>query len=133
MGRHTLCGRKSFLAFSYLAGTAGLAVLSLSASLWHFWLVIFLVSVLASVSRAVGNALVTDLVPPASLARALSLFGTTVWIAGIAGNALSGSAVQILGQTLAFLLAALLPLASILLLVPIKPSGEKVAAVAGGS
>jgi MFS family permease len=124
-------GRKSFLALSYLAGAAGLALLSLSASLWHFWLVIFLVSVLASVSRAVGNALVTDLVPRASLARALSLFGTTVWIAGIAGNALSGSAVQILGQTLAFLLASLLPLAAILLLIPIRPAGAKVATAAG--
>jgi MFS family permease len=126
-------GRKSFLALSYLAGAAGLALLSLSASLWHFWLVIFLVSVLASVSRAVGNALVTDLVPRASLGRALSLFGTTVWIAGIVGNALSGFAVQALGQTLAFLLASLLPLASILLLVPIRPSGEVVSTAAGGS
>jgi DHA1 family multidrug resistance protein-like MFS transporter len=124
-------GRKRFLSLSYMAGAAGLALLSLSASLWHFWLVIFLVSVLASVSRAVGNALVADLVPRASLARALSLFGTTVWIAGIAGNALSGFAIQALGQTLAFLLVALLPLASILLLIPIRPAGEKVATAAG--
>jgi DHA1 family multidrug resistance protein-like MFS transporter len=126
-------GRKSFLALSYLAGAAGLVLLALSVSLWHFWLVIFLVSVLASVSRAVGNALVTDLVPRASLARAISLFGTTVWMAGIVGNALSGFAIQTFGQTLAFLLAALLPIASILLLIPVEPSRAKAFTVAGGS
>lgn len=120
-------GRKNFLALSFLSGAAGLVLLSLSASLWQFLLAAGLVAVLSSVTGALGNALVTDLVPQAELGRGISLYGSTVWIAGIAGCALSGSAVQALGLALTFLLAALLPLASILLLIPIEP-GRRVAA-----
>jgi MFS family permease len=126
-------GRKGFLTLAYLAGAAGLALFSRSASLWHFWLAFSLMRVQGTVSTAVGNAFVTDLVPQVSLGRGISLFGVTSWIGGIAGFAITGYAVQNLGIASTFVVAALLPLVSLLLLLPIRPSGEQVASPAGGS
>jgi MFS family permease len=126
-------GRKPFLALAYLAAAAGLWLLSRSISLWHFWVAFSLMRLQTAVNSAVGNALVTDLVPEASLGRGMSLFGATTWIGGIAGFAVTGYAVQSLGLAPTFVIAALLALVSALLLLPIRPAEEKVPSRAGGS
>jgi MFS family permease len=115
-------GRRRFLALAYVAGVAGLWLFSRSASLWQFWVAFSLMRVQGTVNSAVGNALVADLVPRASLGRGISLFTATSWIGGIAGFAITGFAVAQLGLTSTFLVAALLPLGSVVLLLPIRPS-----------
>jgi MFS family permease len=115
-------GRRRFLALAYLAGVAGLWLFSRSAALWQFWVAFSLMRVQGTVNTAVGNALVADLVPRASLGRGISLFVATSWIGGIAGFALTGFAVAQLGLGSTFLVAALLPAVSVVLLLPIRPS-----------
>jgi MFS family permease len=115
-------GRRRFLALSYLGGTVGLLVLAVSVSLWHFWVAACLVSVLFNVYNSLAPALVTDLVPQASLGTGMSLFGATGWVGGIIGFAVTGQAVQSLGMRTTFILGAFLPALAILLLIPIRPT-----------
>ena len=116
--------RKRCLALSYLAGTVSLLILSASASLWHFCLSISLLAVLMQTSRAVGSALVTDLVPPASLGRGISLFTATTWIGGIIGFGATGFAIQNLGMFFTLIIGASMPLAAMVLLIPIDQPGK---------
>jgi MFS family permease len=118
--------RKRCLALCYLAGTVSLLILSASASLWHFCLSISLLAVLMETSRAVGSALVSDLVPPASLGRGISLFTATSWIGGIIGFGATGFAIQNLGMFFTLIIGACLPLAAMILLIPIsQPEKDK--------
>lgn len=127
-------GRKQFLILGCLAATAGLLGLAASVFLWHFWVTSFLVTI-SFITGAIGNALVTDLVPQQALGRALSLFGATTWIAGILGCAGAGYALGRLGPALTFGAAALLPLVAVTLLIgarrtrsqkksPLLPTGQ---------
>lgn len=117
-------GRKRLLALCYLGGTVSLLALTVSVSLWHFWVVVSLMNVLASVG-SVGSAMVTDLVPQESLGRGMSLFTATTWIGGIIGFAATGYAVQNLGTTFTFVVGAFLPLIAIILLIPIRQAGRE--------
>jgi MFS family permease len=125
-------GRKRFLALAYLLGTASLLVLSVSVSVWHFWIVACLGSLMINVNLSVGSALVADLVPQAALGRGMSLFTTMLPAAGVIGFTATGQAVQSFGMTSTFTTSAFLPLAAILLLIPIRAaqSEESVARVA---
>jgi MFS family permease len=122
--------RKRCLALIYIAGTVSLIILSASVSLWHFCISISLLSVLMQTSRAVGSALVTDIVPPASLGRGISLFTATTWIGGIIGFAVTGFAVQNLGMFFTLIIGACLPIAAMVLLIPIGQP-EKEESIAG--
>lgn len=124
--------RKRLMALFYLLGSAGLFVLPLSASLWHFWVVLPLIGLSSSVSGAVGAALVADLVPSKALGRGMSLFSATTWVGGIIGCALTGFAVQSFGTTSTFIAGAFLPLIAILLLVLVRRAGETPKLVSGG-
>jgi MFS family permease len=115
-------GRRRFLALCYLSGTMGLLVMAAAVSLWHFWVGVALVSVLVSVNRGVGSALVTDLVPRAALGTGMSLFGATPFVAGVIGSATAGEAAELWGLTATFILGAFLPLLAIILLIPIRSS-----------
>jgi MFS family permease len=117
-------GRKRFLALGYLAGTLSLLCLVVSVSLWHFWIVSFLISILAPVNLGVGSALATDLVPRESVGRGISLFSATTWVGGIIGYAGTGYAIQHLGLASTFVIGAFLPLIAIVLLILIRvPKG----------
>jgi MFS family permease len=113
-------GRKQFLTLGYLAGTVGLLCLVVSVSLWHFWVVSFLVSILMPVNMGVGSALAIDLVPRESVGRGISLFSATTWVGGIIGYAGTGYAIQHLGLTSTFVIGAFLPLIAIVLLILIR-------------
>ena len=122
--------RKRCLAFSYLAGMVSLLILSASASLWHFCLSISLLAIFLQTGRAVGSALATDLVLPSSLGRGISLVTVTTWIGGIIGFGATGFAIQNLGMFFTLIIGACLPLAAIVLLIPIGQP-EKDTSIAG--
>jgi MFS family permease len=117
-------GRKRFLAISYCGCTLSLLALAGSASLWHFWVASFLYA-LSTTNGTVGSAFVADLVPERSLGKGLSLFNATTYIAGVIGAAGTGWAMQNLGCAFVFLGGAVLPLAAIGLLAPIRPSAQE--------
>ena len=118
-------GRKQCLTLCYLAGTMGMLILAMSASLWHFWIAIILLRLLASVNRAVGSALTTDLVPQALLGRGMSLFMATAWIGGVIGSFSTGYAVQHLGILSTCILGGLLSPIAIMLLIPIRQARQE--------
>jgi MFS family permease len=111
--------RKRLLVVCCLTGAVGLLTLTASASLWHFWAASSLINVLLYGS-SVGSPMVTDLVPPGSLGRAMSLFTATTWAGGIIGFAGTGYAIECLGITTTLVLGAFLPLIAITLLIPIR-------------
>ena len=113
-------GRKKFLAASYLSGSVALLVLTTASSLWQFWVIASLISILSITSVTVGNALVADLIPPESLGRSLSLIGASGWIGGIIGLASAGLAIQNLGPTTTYIIGAGLSLGAVALLLPIQ-------------
>jgi len=113
-------GRKRFIYLSYLVGITSLAILAMSTSLWHFWIVLVLQSVFAAGSGTIGNAWVADLVAPESLGRGLSLFSATSWIGGVVGFAGAGYALKSLGPLPTFLIGIGLTLTAIVLLIPIR-------------
>jgi MHS family proline/betaine transporter-like MFS transporter len=112
-------GRTRFLLLSYLASTAGLVVLALSTTLWHFWVAVVVGTVGSTISTTVGPALVTDLVHRDTLGRGMSLYSATGWIGAVIGFAGTGHTVQAMGMLPTLVVAAALPLISIALIVPV--------------
>jgi MFS family permease len=112
-------GRKGLMAFCYLVGAGGLVALSRSTLLWHFAITAILQTI-PDTSISLGSAMVTDLVPRKSLARGMSFFNATGWLAGMVGFAMTGQAIQLLGMTRSLIVTAALPLIAIALLAPIR-------------
>lgn len=112
-------GRTRFLLLSYLASAAGLVLLALSTSFWHFWAAVVVGTVAVSVSSTVAPALVADLAPQDALGRGMGLYSTTGWLGAVIGFAGTGHAVQAMGMLPTLIAAAALPLVSIALLLPV--------------
>jgi MFS family permease len=112
-------GRTRFLLLCYLASAAGMVLLALSTSLWHFWVAVVVSSVASTVLSAVAPALVTDLVPREALGRGMGLYTMTGWIGAVIGFAGTGHAVQRLGMLPTLIASGALPLVSIALLMPV--------------
>jgi SET family sugar efflux transporter-like MFS transporter len=113
-------GRKQLMILCYLAGLSSMLVLTISTSLWHFWIAASLITVLFDVSRGIGSAFVADLVPEASLGKGIAIFNLVPWIGGILGFALTGYAIQTFGITSTFIAAAFLPFMAIIFIIPIR-------------
>ena len=75
-------------------------------------------------NSAVGNALVTDLVPHPSLGKGLALFSATSWVGGVIGFALGGILLQSLDLVITCRIAASLGLVAVGLLIPIRVKQE---------
>ena len=114
-------GRKPYLYLAYLAGMIGLILLPFSTSLAAFVVVAILQAVFTWINGSVGNALVTDILPPQAIGRGLASFGATAWIGGILGFAVAGYLLQHLGVLPTFVIGAFLPLIAIFLLIPVRP------------
>ena len=122
-------GRKTFLIAGYLGQAVSLLMLARATSLWHFW-VATAVNTLSFLARGpAGTALVTDLVPPESLGRGMSLWGASEWIAAVIGFAAAGYAFELFGMTQTIVMAAVVCVVAISLLIPIRrpPPGDVLA------
>ena len=112
--------RKRLLMLFYLIGSTGMFLLTVSVSLWQFWIAFALVSSLPGVNRAVGTALVTDLIQKKSAGRGISLYSSSQFIAGTIGFAFTGYAIQYFGVKMVLITGGILPLIGTILLIPIK-------------
>jgi len=118
-------GRKIYMYLGYLAVIAGLLVLTISTSLWNFYIVLTLQALFVGVNTTVGNALVMDLVPQASLGRGLSLFNATAWIGGIIGFSGGGYAYQSYGLLTTVILGICFVMFAMVLLLPVRVAVRK--------
>ena len=112
-------GRYRLIVLSYLLAGASVALVGVSIMLWHFWFAALLGAGI-NAGNAVTSALVTDLVPPQGLGRALSWLNATGWVGGVVGFAIVGYAIQGIGLTSTFMVGGILPVLGILLLVRIR-------------
>lgn len=124
-------GRKIYMYLIYLSNMASLLVLAVVTSLWGFFIASILGAISVGINMSVGNAFVTDLVPPESIGRGLALFGATAWIGGVLGFAGAGYALQSIGTVPTILIGIGLLLIAIVLLIPIRPVVKEEAALAG--
>ena len=107
-------GRNQLLIAAYVIMSLGVFVLIPATHLWHFWLsMILLAANVAGLS--VGFAYVNDLASPDTLATATARFSASPWIAGVIGFGVTGFLIQAVGLQLTFMLTAILPLVSVLL------------------
>ena len=111
--------RTQLLPLSCAVGAAGLLLLSVSTSVWHFWVATALLGFLI-VRGPVGEALVADWVPQESLGVGMSLFQASAWVGGVIGFASTGHAIENFGMTWTFLIGALLGVIAAGLLASIR-------------
>jgi len=117
-------GRKPLMMLCYFAGLLSMLILSISTSLWHFWISASLITLLFDVNRGIGSAFVTDLVPETSLGKGIAIFNVMPWIGGILGFALTGYAIQTFGITSTFIAAAFLPFMAITFVILIRQNAS---------
>lgn len=110
-------GRYLLLALAYTATIGGLLTLSHANQLWQFWLAVAAFEIAARAGISIASALTTDLVPPPTLNRAISLLMAMSSIAGIVGFAAAGVLLQTVGSPQAQYVAAAVALGAIGLLV----------------
>lgn len=108
--------RTHLMILCYLANVAGMVLLVFATQLWQFQMSAALL-LGVNVSLAVGSALITDIVSPENLGRALSLFSSTAWIGGIIGYSFTGIAIQNQGINWTFWSGAIFPVIAIFLLI----------------
>jgi MFS family permease len=117
-------GRKQLLILCYLALAVSMLLLIPASSLWQFGLAVTLRSLAISISSCLGQALAVDLLPTHALSRGLSLFGTTAWVGAVIGFIGTGHAMEQLGLASTLVGSALLSLAAIALLVPMRQARQ---------
>ena len=109
----------------FLANGIGLFILAGSSSLWYFGLSAILLSG-TGVSLGIGPALVTDLIPPKNLGRALSWYNFSPSVGGILSFALAGYAFQGFGMYATFVAGAFLTLVAVGLVIWVQQAKAKV-------
>jgi MFS family permease len=116
--------RRQLLMLTCLVGTAGLLLLSVSTSVWHFWVATALLGFLP-IAGPVGKALVSDWVPQETLGVGMSLFLVAARVGGVIGFASTGHAIESFGMGWTFLIGALLAVVGVGLLASIRGVGRE--------
>lgn len=114
--------RKIVLTLTYVTRVLGTLALMLATSMSGFWIMAVCFT-LAAAKNAVNPALVTDMAGDGELDGHMAVFTAGNWGGHVIGFALTGYAMQYLGMSTTFLLAALLPLGAALVLSHI-PGGN---------
>jgi MFS family permease len=109
-------GRYPLMGLCYVIGGTGIAMLVGATALWHFWLSTIVIT-MAAAAGALGNALVSEVVPPSGLSTALAVYGSTGWIGGVIGLAGAGYIIQWFGMSPAFVLGVLMNVVALGLLL----------------
>ncbi len=117
-------GRKPILILCYLLGALGIFLLIGAVSLWQFYLAACGISFLSYVAFTLSSVLVTDLVAPHFLGRAIFLFRTAFRVGAIIGLTLTGSLIEKIGISLIFAFEGLILIAAIALLIPIRTTNN---------
>jgi MFS family permease len=112
-------GRRSVLITCYACGAASLVLLVVSSALWHFWIVGLLIAVLG-ISVSIGPAFIADLVPPARVGIAMSLFQAAFYLGSIAGMSALVPATGAIGTPWTLAIAAAVTAASVVLLLFVR-------------
>ncbi len=116
--------RYYLVIFCILSSAVGLIVLAGSSVVWQFALATALLSNMAA-SIGVGQAIITDLVPPKSLGVALSLFGSSITIGGAISFAGTGYAIEAFGIAGTYIVGAVLSLIATGMLLQGKLARDK--------
>ncbi|MCX7029406.1 MAG: MFS transporter [Spirochaetes bacterium] len=90
-------GRRTVLIACCACGAGSLALLIASRALWHFWIVGMLLAVLG-VSMSIGPAFIADLVHPARVGTAMSLFLAAFYLGSVAGMSVLVPVARVLGM-----------------------------------
>lgn len=93
--------------------TVGVVILLTALHVWHFWVAATLLLVSRCVSEAVSSALVTDLLPPASLAKGLPWLNGVVRAGGIISFVGAGAVIDHFGVMALYGVTAALALMAI--------------------
>ncbi len=127
-------GRGRLLMAGYGMAAAGAVILSAASSVVHFWVAATLMLVAFGINNGLAQALGTDLLESAQLARGLSLLNTIKSGAAIVSFAVTGYLVVAFGAPQVAVLAAVLPAAAFGLLGVLQrlPVGMNLAALSPG-
>jgi MFS family permease len=112
-------GRRTVLIACYVCGAGSLVLLIVSSVLWHFWIVGVLLAVLG-VSVSIGPAFIADLVPPAGVATALSLFQAAFYLGTIGGTSTLVPVAAAIGMPWTLAAAAAVTAVGVLLLLFVR-------------
>ncbi|MFC1771691.1 MFS transporter [Candidatus Margulisiibacteriota bacterium] len=111
---------KPLLIYTYVLQIIFLVILANASILWHFWIASIVMGVFYILVNSVGQTITTDIVPKKSLGKALALYNTTLYLGSILGDSYIGFAIDKLGNSLPFMIAAILPIVALILIIPVK-------------
>lgn len=118
-----------FLIVSYLLSLVGLLLLRQASALWQFTTVAASLALAGALVGSLAAARATEMVPRASVARALSYLNSINWIAMILGFAAGGYLLERWTPADLYLVTALLPLLASGLLLAGEMAGRRQAAL----
>jgi predicted MFS family arabinose efflux permease len=123
-------GRKRLLFLSLACGLVSLPVLAFAGSDWGFWIAAALLALMSS-SQPLMQALATDMLPAESIGMGLSMLSGASSV-GLTASAISvGLALQQFGARPTFIFMALMPLAAMALVLPLRERAARRPALAG--
>ena len=110
-------GKKPFLILGYGAYIAGFIFLSFPVNIIFFVLAAFIRAFAVFSKNSLGFAYMKDIATKEKLGKAISQYGSTIWLGGIIGFLSAGFLIENLGYYLTFLTASILTGIAILLLI----------------